>query len=74
MSDPLSPDQILAFLAADLTEYVRPIHGKVSVAGDPGAVVEALWDKPTGFRVVLHMGSDKDATDQTKGYISTYLI
>lgn len=71
---PLSPDQLLSMLADDLSGYVIPMGGKVSVAGDPGAVVEALWDKPTGFRVVLHIGDDDEATGQPQGYITTYTI
>jgi hypothetical protein len=42
--DKLSPDKILAMIACDLTDYIAPMGGKTSLAGDPGDVVEALFD------------------------------
>lgn len=71
---PLSPDQILTLINDDLCTFVTPMGGKTSLAGDPGDVVEALFDKPTGFRVVLHMGGDKEATENPIGGITTYAI
>ena len=69
---PLRPDQLLKILSDDLSEFVSDQGGKVSLAADPGDVLEALFDKPLGFRVVLNWKGDQDQTDQPCAGIVTH--
>ena len=61
---PLRPDQLLKLIYDDLSAFCQDSAGKVTLAADPGDVLESLFDKPTGYRVVLNWQGDKDQTDQ----------
>lgn len=60
MTSPLSPAQLLKYLYDDLTPWVAARKGYLSIAGDPGEVLEYLADGPQSFRVVLAWQGDQD--------------
>jgi hypothetical protein len=53
----------------DLAPWVAARHGYLSLAGDPGEVIEFLCQGPNTFRVVLHWAGDQDNTEQALGGI-----
>lgn len=70
-SDPaaLGPHELLLFLQNDVEAWAAPLKGKVTLAGDPGNVLEQLMDAPQGFRVVLAWGGDADQTGEPEAGI-----
>ena len=66
---PLSPAGLLSFLREDLAGWVAERKGYLSIAGDPGEVLEALTDGPANFRVVLAWTGDDDQTGQCEAGI-----
>jgi hypothetical protein len=69
MSEPMEPSQLLELLYKDLEPWVKARRGYLTLAGDPGEVLEALVDGPNTFRVVLHWVGDEDNTEQALGGI-----
>ena len=65
----MEPNQLLELLYQGLESWTKARQGYLSLAGDPGDVLEALVDGPSTFRVVLHWAGDKDNTEQALGGI-----
>ena len=65
----LTPSDLLTLLYTNLTAWVSARKGYLSLAGDPGEVIEALTDAPGSFRVVLSWAGDDDQTGQALGGI-----
>ena len=64
---PLSPVDLLLLIQSALNTWKAtlvntPVY--VSIAGDPGDIVEALTQSPSGVRVVLAWAGDEDQTGQ----------
>ncbi len=64
MSAPLTPAELLLVLYTALQPWCADRGGRVSLAGDPAYILEALLDTPTGFRVVLNWGGRRRPTGQ----------
>lgn len=69
MAFPLEPCDLLKRLHTDLTAWAEPKRGLISLAGDPGYVLECLADAPQGFRVILAWAGDEDQTGQAQAGI-----
>ncbi len=54
------PAGLLVHLQSDLTSWCTPRKGVISIAGDPGDVLESLADAPKSFRVTLCWSGDDD--------------
>lgn len=71
MSFSLSTCDIFKRIQCDLDPWAKDRRGYVSIAGDPGELIEMLADKPAGFRVVLSFTGDDDQTGQELAGIVT---
>ncbi|SRR5581483_3223539 len=60
--DPLTPAALLQFVYDQLKPWTDARKGLLSLAGDPGYVLEALADGPATFRVILAWAGDEDQT------------
>ncbi len=75
----IAPSSILSQLAEDLAKWARDRKGEVSVAQDPFRVLEVLWERPVGFRVIVHWAGDRpieggpDAVPISTNRIEVYL-
>ena len=56
--NPPSPDQILLHIQGDVEPWAKRRKGVLSLAGDPGQLLDLLSDAPNSFRVVLMWGGD----------------
>lgn len=65
----MTPADLLLKLEGDLKTWVARRKGYLSLAGDPGDVLEALTDAPRTFRVVLGWAGDDDQTGQPEAGI-----
>ena len=63
------PSDLLKTLYNDLAPWVAARKGYLSLAGDPGEVLEALADGPQSFRVILAWSGDDDQTGQAQAGI-----
>lgn len=72
--NPLSPADLLLLLEARLKPWAAARKGLISIAGDPGDLLEALGEGPKTFRVVLNWAGDDDQTGQEEAGIVTNRI
>jgi hypothetical protein len=69
--NPISPAGLLLLLEARLAPFCAARKGLLSLAGDPGDLMEALGEGPKTFRVVLNWAGDDDQTGQAEVGIVT---
>jgi hypothetical protein len=58
----MSPDRIVQWLRNDLEPWCHKRRGHVSIAGDPGNLLDLLAEQPHGFRVIIAWAGDDDQT------------
>jgi hypothetical protein len=67
----LEPNDFIRHIEADLKPWVAANKGYLSIAGDPGQLLESLTDAPQSFRVTMLWGGDADQSGQEEAGIVT---
>jgi hypothetical protein len=67
----MEPSKLLLWIKADLEPWIKARHGYLSIAGDPGMVLEQLADAPKSFRVTMCWAGDDPQDDIEESGIVT---